>query len=249
MSDNIKTPSPTPVSDVSPPPKKRGLLGGLWRWIIAPILVLFLGFHLLVGALLGVWQSMPVNHSMFMLSHRLSGGQVRQVWVNYDDIAISVKRAAVASEDAKFATHRGFDMDGIERAIKTNESKGTVSMGGSTITQQLAKNLFLTSHRSYIRKGEEAIITVMIEQMWSKRRILEVYLNVVEFGNGIYGIEAAAQHYYGKSAKNLSAEQSALLISMLPNPKYYQKNPKNPRLHAKKRIIMKRMSGATLPKS
>ena len=169
------------------------------------------------------------------------------LWVDYDNIAKAVKQAAVASEDAKFATHNGFDMDGIERAIRANEAGGAVSMGGSTISQQLAKNLFLTSHRSYIRKGEEAVITVMMEGMWDKQRILEVYLNVAEFGEGIYGIEAAAQHYYGKSAKNLSREQSALLISMLPNPKYYQKNLNNRRLQNKKRIIMKRMPSAVLP--
>lgn len=183
-----------------------------------------------------------------MITHRLSGGDVVQVWVDYDNIAASVKRAAIVSEDAKFTTHSGFDMEGIERAVKTNEASGAVSMGGSTISQQLAKNLFLTSHRSYIRKGEEAIITVIMENMWSKRRILEVYLNVAEFGEGIYGIEAAAQHYYGKSAKNLSHEQSALLIGILPNPKYYQKNLNNRRLQNKKHIILKRMPSAALPK-
>ena len=162
-------------------------------------------------------------------------------------LLIVAKQAAVVSEDAKFATHNGFDVDGIERAIKVNEASGRVGVGGSTISQQLAKNLFLTSHRSYIRKGEEAVITVMMEGMWDKQRILEVYLNVAEFGEGIYGIEAAAQHYYGKKKKNLSREQSALLISMLPNPKYYQKNLNNRRLQNKKRIIMKRMPSAVLP--
>lgn len=242
------TPSqPSPDPQTSPKPKRRGLVAWLWRWAIAPLLVLVISFHLLIAAMLGVWKVAPVGNSMFMVAHRLSGGEVTQVWVDYDDIAKAVKQAAVASEDAKFATHNGFDMEGIERAIKANEAEGAVSMGGSTISQQLAKNLFLTSHRSYIRKGEEAIITVMMEQMWDKQRILEVYLNVAEFGEGIYGIEAAARHYYGKSAKNLSREQSALLISMLPNPKYYQKNLNNRRLQNKKRIIMKRMPSAVLP--
>lgn len=121
-------------------------------------------------------------------------------------------------------------------------------MGGSTITQQLVKNLFLSSHRSYLRKAEEAIITMMMEAMWSKRRILEVYLNVVEFGDGLYGIEMASWHYYKKSAKDLSPAQSALLISSLPRPKYYQKNRQNKRLLAKQRIILARMDSAVLPK-
>lgn len=229
-------------------PKKKGRWAWCWRWLFAPFLVLFIGFHLLIAGLLGIWQYYPVNDSMFMVTHRLSGGNVVQTWVDYEDIATSAKQAAVASEDAKFTTHHGFDIEGIERAIKANEAEGAISMGGSTISQQLVKNLFLTSHRSYVRKAEEALITVMMEKMWSKRRILEVYLNVVEFGEGIYGIEAAAQHYYGKSAKNLSREESALLISMLPNPKYYQKHLKNRRLQAKKRIIMRRMPSATLPK-
>lgn len=236
-----------PTLKTSPKPKSYGLLLWLWRWVMAPLLVLVISFHLFIVAMLGVWSVYPVGNSMFMVAHRLLGGEVTQVWVDYDDIAKTAKQAAVVSEDAKFTTHNGFDVDGIERAIKVNEASGRVGVGGSTISQQLAKNLFLTSHRSYIRKGEEAIITVMMEQMWDKQRILEVYLNVAEFGEGIYGIEAAAQHYYGKSAKNLSREQSALLISMLPNPKYYQKNLNNRRLQNKKRIIMKRMPSAVLP--
>ncbi len=229
------------------PKPKRSFWRFLWRWLILPLLCLFVGFHIMVAALLAVWGYYPVTNSMFMLSHRLTGGEVVQEWVEYDQIAKNVKRAAVASEDATFASHNGFDVKSIEAAMKTNEASGAVSVGGSTITQQLAKNLFLTSHRSYIRKAEEAIITVMIEQMWDKRRILLVYLNVAEFGNGIYGIEAAAQHYYNKSAINLNKEESGLLISMLPNPKYYEKHQNNRRLQNKKRIIMKRMPSAQIP--
>src|SRR5699024_10207057 len=113
---------------------------------------------------------------------------------------------------SRFVSHHGFDMEGIEAAMKKNESTGTVAAGGSTITQQLAKNLFLTSHRSYVRKGLEASITVMIEGMWDKQRILTAYLNVAEFGNGIYGIEEAAKYYFNKSASNLNRDESALLI-------------------------------------
>ncbi|MDO4895739.1 MAG: monofunctional biosynthetic peptidoglycan transglycosylase [Moraxella sp.] len=229
----------------TPAPKPRAWW---WRWLVAPVLTVVISFHLLIALLLGVWAYVPVTNSMFMTLHRLDGGQVNQKWVNYDQIAKSAKQAVIASEDAKFVHHRGFDFDSIERAIKANERAGAVSMGGSTISQQLVKNLFLSSHRSYVRKAEEAVITVMMETMWSKRRILEVYLNVVEFGDGIYGIESASWHYYGKSAKNLTKAESALLISSLPNPKYYQKHRQNKRLRNKQRIIMSRMDTAMLPK-
>lgn len=219
----------------------------LWRWLLKPVLIVVFSFHVLVVGLLMLWQHYPVENSMFMLWHRLAGGSVTQSWVDDSAIAKSAKQAAIASEDAKFVRHNGFDMDGIEVAMKANEAAGSVARGGSTISQQLAKNLFLTSHRSYVRKAQEALITVMMEKMWSKQRILTVYLNVAEFGDGIYGIEAAAQHYFNKSAAKLSANESALLIAMLPNPKYYEKNLNNKRLKNKQRIILKRMPSAALP--
>lgn len=224
--------------------KKRSLL---YRFIIKPILLVVIVFHAFVFALLWLGKTHSVNYSAFMLAHQLQGGTVYQSWVDYDNIAKSVKQATIASEDANFVKHNGFDIDSIELAIKANEKAGGISMGGSTISQQLAKNLFLTHHRSYIRKGEEAIITLMMEKVWDKQRILEVYLNVVEFGDGIYGIESASRHYFNKSANELNKEQSALLISLLPNPKYYQKNLNNKRLQNKKRIIIKRMASAKLP--
>ncbi len=201
----------------------------------------------MVAGFLVLWGNTPVENSAFMLWHRLSGGDVTQSWVDYDRIAKSVKQAAIVSEDAKFISHHGFDFDSIQAAIAANEAEGAISAGGSTISQQLAKNLFLTSHRSYLRKGEEAIITVMMESMWTKQRILEVYLNVAEFGEGIYGIEAAAQHYFNRSAAKLNREQAALLISMLPNPKYYGKNMNAKRLRNKQRIILRRMNTAAIP--
>ena len=219
----------------------------IFKWIIAPLLVLFLNFHLMVAGFLVLWGNTPVENSAFMLWHRLSGGDVTQSWVDYDRIAKSVKQAAIVSEDAKFISHHGFDFDSIQAAIAANEAEGAISAGGSTISQQLAKNLFLTPHRSYLRKGEEAIITVMMESMWPKQRILEVYLNVAEFGEGIYGIEAAAQHYFNRSAAKLNREQAALLISMLPNPKYYGKNMNAKRLRNKQRIILRRMNTAAIP--
>lgn len=211
------------------------------------LMMLVVAFYLAVAGLLLVWKTQPINNSMFMIAHRLGGGEVTQTWVEYQDIAKSAKQAAIASEDSRFVSHHGFDMDGIEAAMKKNETTGEVSAGGSTITQQLAKNLFLTSHRSYVRKGLEASITVMIEAMWDKPRILTAYLNVAEFGNGIYGIEEAAKYYFNKPASQLNRDESALLISMLTNPKYHEKNMSNKRLRNKQRIIMRRMNSATLP--
>ena len=217
--------------------------------MLLAFMLLVVAFHVLVAGLLLIWKTQPINNSMFMLTHRLTGGEVTQTWVEYDNIAKSAKQAAIVSEDSKFTQHNGFDLEGIEVAMKKNEASGKASAGGSTITQQLAKNLFLTSHRSYIRKGEEAIITVMIETIWDKQRILTAYLNVAEFGNGIYGIEAAAQHYFDKSADNLNRDESALLIGMLTNPKYYQDNKGDKRLRNKQRIIKKRMKNAALPQA
>ena len=224
-------------------------MGKFIKRLLLAAMLLIVAFHILVAGLLLIWKTQPINNSMFMLSHRLTGGSVTQTWVEYDAIAKSAKQAAIVSEDSKFSQHQGFDFDGIEAAMKKNEATGKSSAGGSTITQQLAKNLFLTSHRSYIRKGEEAIITVMIEKIWDKQRILTAYVNVAEFGKGIYGIEAAAQHYFDKSADNLNRDESALLISMLTNPKYYQDNQGNKRLRNKQRIVKKRMDNAVLPKS
>lgn len=223
--------------------------GRFIKRLLSAVILLVVAFHVLAAGLLMMWKTQPINNSMFMLTHRLTGGDVTQTWVEYDQIAKSAKQAAIVSEDSTFSQHNGFDFKGIEAARKKNEATGKMSAGGSTITQQLAKNLFLTSHRSYVRKGEEAILTVMIETLWDKQRILTAYLNVAEFGNGIYGVEAAAQHYFDKSAANLNRDESALLISMLTNPKYYQDNRRDKRLRNKQRIIKKRMKNAALPQA
>ena len=148
--------------------------------------------------------------------------ELRHKWVPYDRISINLKRAIVAAEDAKFLEHEGFDVEGIQAAVEKNLKKGRLVAGGSTISQQLAKNLFLSGERSFIRKGQEAVITLMIESTWSKRRILEVYLNVIEWGNGIYGAEAAARRYYKTAAANLNRDQAASLAAMVPNPRWYE---------------------------
>ncbi|HAR76618.1 MAG TPA: monofunctional biosynthetic peptidoglycan transglycosylase [Psychrobacter sp.] len=223
--------------------------GKFIKRLLLALMVLVIAFHVLVAGLLLIWKTQPINNSMFMLTHRITGGDVSQTWVDYDAIAKSAKQAAIVSEDSTFSQHNGFDIKGIKAAQKKNEESGKMSAGGSTITQQLAKNLFLTSHRSYTRKAEEAVLTIMIETFWDKRRILTAYLNVAEFGNGVYGVEAAAQYYFDKSAANLNRDQSALLIAMLTNPKYYESHQSDKRLRNKQRIIKKRLKNAVLPQS
>jgi monofunctional biosynthetic peptidoglycan transglycosylase len=153
----------------------------------------------------------------------------------------------IAAEDSKFVDHEGFDWDGIELALEKNQKRGRIVAGGSTITQQLAKNLFLSGSRSWLRKGEEAIITLMLEALLDKRRIFELYLNVIEWGNGVFGAEAAAQRYFGVAAARLSPEQAARLAAMAPNPRFYERNPGAPGLARKTRIILARMGAAELP--
>jgi monofunctional biosynthetic peptidoglycan transglycosylase len=173
--------------------------------------------------------------------------EVRYTWVPYARIAQPLKRAMIAAEDAKFVDHEGFDWDGIQHALEKNQRRGRVVAGGSTITQQLAKNLFLSPEKSYWRKAEEAIITVLLEALLPKARIFELYLNVIEWGNGVFGAEAAARHYFGVSAAQLSAEQAARLAAMAPNPRFYERNRGAPGLMRKIGIILARMPSAEVP--
>jgi monofunctional biosynthetic peptidoglycan transglycosylase len=153
----------------------------------------------------------------------------------------------IAAEDAKFVEHSGFDWDGIQNALDKNEKKGRVVAGGSTITQQLAKNLFLSPAKSYIRKAEEAVVTVLLEAILPKQRILELYLNVIEWGNGVFGAEAAAQRYFGIPAAQLSAEQAARLAAMAPSPRRFERNPDSAYLGGRVATILARMPGAAVP--
>lgn len=173
--------------------------------------------------------------------------RLQQQWVPYAQISKHLKRAIIAAEDAKFVDHEGFDWDGIQKAMAKNQKKGRFVAGGSTISQQLAKNLFLTPTKSYFRKAEEAVITLMLENLWSKERIFEVYLNVIEWGNGVFGAEAAARHYYNIPAAQLGPEQAARLAGMVPNPRYYDRNRNAPGLGRKTGIILGRMSSAEIP--
>jgi monofunctional glycosyltransferase len=147
--------------------------------------------------------------------------KLRHQWAPYQKISVHLKRAVIAAEDSTFTTHRGFDWDGIKVAWERNQREGDIVAGGSTISQQLAKNLFFSGKRTWWRKGQEAVVTVMLETFMSKQRIFEIYLNVIEWGDGVFGAEAAARYHYGGSAANLSAQQSARLAAMVPSPRRY----------------------------
>lgn len=168
-------------------------------------------------------------------------------WKSYQHISDEIKRAVVAAEDSQFLRHSGFDYDALWHAFQKNLSQGRVTAGGSTISQQLAKNLFLSDNKSFLRKAQEAIITVMLEQVMSKQRILEIYLNVIEWGNGVFGAEAAAQHYFGRSAADLTPHQAALLAAMIPRPRYYDNNRDSLHLLKKRDILLKRAHSAKIP--
>jgi len=168
-------------------------------------------------------------------------------WQPYGKISLQLKRAVIAAEDDKFVDHEGFDWEGIQKALEKNQQKGKVVAGGSTISQQLAKNLFLTPSKTPWRKAQEAVITVMLELLWDKRRILEVYLNSVEWGDGIFGAEAAARRYFNLSAGQLSAEQAARLAVLLPAPRRYERNPYSPFVNERTQVILGRMQYAEVP--
>lgn len=188
-----------------------------------------------------------MNARLDVMREKKPDAALKHQWVAYDKISTHLKRAVLVAEDDKFADHEGFDWDGIQKALEKNQKKGKVVAGGSTISQQLAKNLFLSGERSFVRKGEEALITVMLEWMLDKERILEIYLNVIEWGDGVFGAEAAARHYYGVSSAKLSAEQAAKLAAMVPRPRFYDRNRNAPWLLKKTQIILARMPSAQLP--
>lgn len=168
-------------------------------------------------------------------------------WMPYQRISRNLKRALIAAEDANFSAHDGVDWEALQKAYEKNSKKGKVVAGGSTITQQLAKNLFLSGERSYLRKAQEIVITYMLEFWMDKQRIFEIYLNVVEWGNGVFGAEAAARHYYGIPAANLNAAQAAKLAAMLPNPRFYDKHRTAPYLARRTNLVLRRMGAAELP--
>ena len=227
---------------------------GHWlKWGLLGLVGIFIAWQIWLLAWVLLWNWVNPGTTRFMeirlseLREKNPEAQLKKEWVPYERISTHLKRAIIASEDAKFVDHEGFDWEGIQKAIEKNQRKGRFVAGGSTISQQLAKNLFLTPSRTPWRKAQEAIFTLMIEAVWSKQRIFEVYLNVIEWGNGVFGAEAAARHYYGIGAAQLSPAQAARLAGMVPSPRFYDRNRNAPGLARKAAIILGRMPSAEIP--
>ncbi|MDR5855414.1 monofunctional biosynthetic peptidoglycan transglycosylase [Caballeronia sp. LZ062] len=237
-------------------PARRAARLGPARWIAYGVSVIFIAFlatQLYFFLQIGVWTATNPGSTAFMradawtLAKTHPGIVLQRTWVPYDQISRNLKRAIIASEDANFVNNNGYETDAILQAWEKNKSRGKIVAGGSTISQQLARNLFLSREKSYIRKAQELVITWMLEFCWTKERIFEVYLNSVEWGNGVYGAEAAAHYYYKTSAAKLTAGQSARLAVMLPRPKYFDDHRNSPYLTARARVIARRMGAAELP--
>ena len=222
-------------------------------WAAFAAAVAFVGYELSFLARLAWWRDHDPCTTAFMdeslrrLREKKPDAKLLQQWVPYAKVSGHLKRAIVAAEDAKFVDHEGFDWEAIQKAHEKNQKRGKVVGGGSTISQQLSKNLFLSGSRTPWRKAQEAMITVMMEAVMEKRRILEIYLNVIEWGDGVFGAEAAARHYFGVSAAQLSPEQAARLASMVPNPRFYDHKRNTAWLDRKTQMILERMPSADLP--
>jgi monofunctional biosynthetic peptidoglycan transglycosylase len=232
------------------------MLKFLWRCIWYPLLFVLAALALVqFWFLIHIWYWVDHDPGTTAFMHariehireKTPNAALQHQWVPYNRIAVSLKRAIIAAEDAKFLDHEGFDWEGIQKAYEKNLKKGKIVSGGSTISQQLAKNLFLSGERTWWRKAQEAVITVMIETIMTKRRILEIYLNVIEWGNGVFGAEAAARHHFELDAANLSAEQSAQLAAMVPSPRRYSRGSETPYLQKRKEIILSRMNAVAVP--
>lgn len=208
---------------------KKITVGKVFKWIG----IVILSYIVLTVSLTALYTVVnpPITFLMVQRCFQQAFDDNREVrlkkdWVGFEEISPNMVKAVMAAEDNRFKTHNGFDFEEIKRAREDAKRTGKRPRGASTISQQTAKNVFLWNGRNYLRKGLEVYQTVLIETFWSKRRIMEVYLNVIEFGDGIYGVEAASQHYFGKSANKLTKRQAALLASALPNP--LKRNPASP---------------------
>jgi monofunctional biosynthetic peptidoglycan transglycosylase len=197
-----------------------------------PLLTVFLSLVTLLLGGVAAYAVVPPPATFLMTTRALEGEGLSRSWRSLDDISPRLVEAVIAAEDSTFCAHRGFDMKAIEQALKANarvekRGKGRIR-GGSTISQQTAKNVFLWPGRDWVRKGLEAGYTVLIEAVWGKRRIMEVYLNVAEWAPGVYGAEAAARHWFGKGADDLSAREAARLAAILPSPRRYDASSPGP---------------------
>jgi monofunctional biosynthetic peptidoglycan transglycosylase len=216
----------------------KGLLPKIWRWTKKIFLILFIAQFVYI--ILLKWINPPFT--ITQLVSWISGHGLKRDYVSNSSISYNAKLAVIASEDQLFTDHNGFDWKSIQKAMKYNERKPGRVRGASTISQQVAKNVFLWQGRSWIRKGLETYFTFMIELIWGKKRILQMYLNVSEMGTGIFGIERAANIYFKKPARDLNRQEAALIAACLPNPKRYKVKPASNYVAARSRKIMQQMN-------
>lgn len=216
----------------------RSFLQKTWKWTKRIFLWLFI--FQFVCIILFRWINPPIT--MTQLVSWVSGHGLKRDYVDYSEMSSHAKLAVISSEDQLFPDHNGFDWKSIKKAMKYNEKKPGRIRGASTISQQVAKNVFLWQGRSWVRKGLETYFTFMIETFWSKERILEMYLNVAETGDGIFGIEAAAQSYFNKPAKNLSRQEAAMIAACLPSPKRYKVKPASAYVLSRASFIQRQMN-------
>jgi monofunctional biosynthetic peptidoglycan transglycosylase len=235
--------------------RRAGRLGPA-RWILyvgGVVAIAWIATQLFYFVQIGIWNYVNPQSTAFMrsdawtLSEDRPDLSIQHTWVPYEQISRNLKRAIIASEDANFVNNNGFETEAILQAWEKNKARGKIVRGGSTITQQLARNLFLSRDKSYIRKGQEVIITWMLDNLMDKERIYEIYLNSVEWGNGVYGAQAAANYYYKTSAAKLTVGQSARLAVMLPRPKYFDEHRSSAYLAQRAGVIAHRMGAAELP--
>lgn len=218
--------------------KTTGLVPRIFRFIKRLLLVLLI--LQFVYILLLKWVNPPVT--ITQLAEWFGGNGLKRDYVDFDEMSYYAKLAVISSEDQLFVDHSGFDWKGIEKAMKYNEKKPNRVRGASTISQQVAKNVFLWQGRSWVRKGLEMYFTFMIELIWGKERILEMYLNVIEMGTGIFGIEAAAQAYYKKPAARLTKSEASRIAACLPNPKKYKVQPASKYVASRAWVIQRQMN-------
>jgi len=214
-----------------------------FKFIFKCILLLFILSLVLV--IIYKWAPVPITPLMvirnFEKPSKDKSGTWKHDWVSIDDISKNMQLAVICSEDQNFLDHHGFDFEAIKKAMENNQKSRRIK-GASTISQQTAKNVFLWPSRSWVRKGFEAYFTFLIELIWSKERIIEVYLNSIEMGNGIYGVEAASQHWFKKSASTLSRHEAAAIAAILPNPRVYRANPVTNYIQSRKDWILQQMN-------
>ena len=218
--------------------KARNFLKMVWKWIKR--IFLFLFFFQLFCILLFKWVNPPITMTQFV--SWISGDGLKRDYVGWKSISYNAKLAVISSEDQLFPDHSGFDWKSIKKAMAYNKRKPNRIHGASTISQQVAKNVFLWQGRGWIRKGLEVYFTFMIELIWGKKRILEMYLNVIEMGRGIYGIEAAANNYFNKTAATLTRAEAATIAACLPNPKRYTVKPLSNYIAGRRNWVLQQMN-------